>query len=285
MVETVAEYPAGTFLENLDVLPDGRVVFTSYFAKTIEMLEGKAKARTFATLSAHPVSILAIGDGFLVSAHGKPFVSGPGFVETQQFLLLDREGREIGSFPAPDARFLNGMVRHTGGTVLIADSIAATIWQVDPKARSMRPWLRDAALAQDPAVKEFKPGANGLKRQGDLLLISNSSRGAIHKVAIGSDGSPVGAVTEVAKVGAIDDFVVGPQGEIIFATHGAKLQRRAADGTTTTLLESGCDGCTAVAFVKDGSGADALLILTTGGFSEGRKDPARVLRLPYRNSR
>jgi sugar lactone lactonase YvrE len=249
------------------------------------MLEGKAKARTFATLSAHPVSILAIGDGFLVSAHGKPFVSGPGFVETQQFLLLDGEGREIASFPAPDARFLNGMVRHAGGTVLIADSIAATIWQVDPKARSMRPWLRDEALAQDPAVKDFKPGANGLKRQGDLLLISNSSRGAITKVAIGGDGNPAGAVTELAKVGAIDDFVVGPQGEIIFATHGAKLQRRAADGTTTTLLESGCDGCTAVAFVKDGSGADALLILTTGGFSEGRKDPARVLRLPYRNSR
>src|SRR5215471_6306393 len=66
IVETVAEYPTGTFLENLDVLPDGRIVFTSYFAKTIEVLAAKAKPRTFATLSAHPVGILAVGDGFLV---------------------------------------------------------------------------------------------------------------------------------------------------------------------------------------------------------------------------
>src|SRR3569833_3270487 len=81
-VEVLAEYPAGNFLENLDVLPDGRVVFTSYFAKEIEVLEG-GKARTFARLSAHPVSILGLARGFLVAAHGQTFVSGAGFVEQQ----------------------------------------------------------------------------------------------------------------------------------------------------------------------------------------------------------
>ena len=45
-VETVAEYPAGTFLENLDVLSDGRVVFTSYFAKTIELLDDWTEAKS-----------------------------------------------------------------------------------------------------------------------------------------------------------------------------------------------------------------------------------------------
>jgi hypothetical protein len=280
-VEILAEYPRGNFLENLDVLSDGRVVFTSYFARTIEILDTRGKASTLAHVSAHPVSILALDSGFLVAAHGQPFTSGPAFVETQQFLLLDEAGRELAMFKAPEARFLNGMVRHSGASVLVADSIAGKIWQVDAKARSVTAWLADAGLAPDPSVKEFRPGANGIKRQGDRILVSNSSRGTLATVAVDSGGGPAGPLMELAKVGRIDDFVIGPGGEIIFATHGATVQRRAADGTVTTILPSGGDGCTAVALVKRPDGADALLVLTTGGFSEGRKEPARVLRIDY----
>lgn len=280
-VVTLAEYPTGTFLENLDVLSDGRIVFTSYFAKTIEVLE-RGKARTFAKLSAHPVSILAIGDGFLVAAHGQPFVSGPAFVETQQFLLLDKTGRETGSFKAPEARFLNGMVRHTGVAVLVADSISGAIWSVDPLKKSMAVWLKDEALAPDPAVKEFRPGANGLKRQGRRLVISNSSRGTLSTVAVAASGAPRSPVTLLAKTGPIDDFVIDATGAIVFTTHGPSLMRRAADGAISTLIQTSCDGCTAVALLKGRRGSSSLIVLTTGGLSEGRKEPARVLSLPYR---
>src|SRR5262249_46085516 len=217
-VEILAEYPPGNFLENLDVLSDGRVVFTSYFAKTIEILDNRGTASTLAHVSAHPVSILAIEGGFLVAAHGQAFTSGPAFVETQQFLLLDSGGREVAMFKAPEARFLNGMVSHSGGTILVADSVAGKIWQVDHKAHSVIPWLADGALAQDPSVKEFRPGANGLKRQGDHVLVSNSSRGTLAAIAVDSSGAPNGPLIELAKVDPIDDFVVGPTGEIIFAT-------------------------------------------------------------------
>lgn len=282
-VATVAEYPTGTFLENLDVLSDGRIVFTSYFGKTIEVLD-RGKARTFAKLSAHPVSILAIGNGFLVAAHGQPFVSGPAFVETQHFLLLDRTGREIAAFKAPDARFLNGMVRHVGSTVLVADSIAGTIWRVDPRKRSVTVWIMHEALTQDAAVKEFKPGANGLKWNARRLVISNSSRGTLSTLGVSADGRPAGPLTVLAEVGPVDDFAVDKSGAILFTTHGQALKRRAVDGTITTLMETGCDGCTAVALVKGQGRSDALVVLTTGGLSEGRKEPARVLQLPYRVS-
>lgn len=280
-VEVVAEYPAGNFLENLDVLTDGRVVFTSYFARTIEVLEG-GKARTFATLSAHPVSILAIDDGFLVAAHGQPFVSGPAFAETQQFLLLDKNGRETASFKASQARFLNGMVRHGGDDLLVADSIAGTIWRVNAKSRTITSWLKDDALGRDSAVKEFRPGANGLKRQGDRLFVSNSSFGTLSTIDLDTAGAPTGPVKLLTRVGRIDDFLIGPSGEVVFTTHGEKLMRWSQDGAITTLMESGCDGCTAVALVKAAGGDSALIVLTTGGFSEGRKEPARVLHLPYR---
>src|SRR3569833_2182142 len=68
-VEVLAEYPAGNFLENLDVLPDGRVGFTSYFGKEFEGLE-VGKARTFARLSSHPVCFLGLDRCFLVASHG-----------------------------------------------------------------------------------------------------------------------------------------------------------------------------------------------------------------------
>lgn len=283
-VEVLAEYAPGNFLENLDVLSDGRVVFTSYFAKTIEILDSRGRAGTLAHVSAHPVSILAIEGGFLIAAHGQPFTSGPAFVETQQFLLLDAAGRELAMFKAPEARFLNGMV-HSGATALVADSMAGKIWQVDAKARSVRAWLSDAALAPDPSVKEFRPGANGLKRQGEHLVVSNSSRGTLATIVVDSRGAPAGQLMELAKVGPIDDFVIGPSGEIIFATHGATVKRRASDGTVTTILPSGGDGCTAVALVKRSDATDALLVLTTGRFSEGGREPARVLRIDYTTSK
>lgn len=281
-VVTLAEYPSGNFLENLDTLPDGRIVFTSYFAKTIEVIDKAKKVSTLARLSAHPVSIIALNDGYLVSAHGLPFTSGPGFVETQQFLLLDKSGKETGGFKAPDARFLNGMVRHTGQTVLVADSIAATIWRVDPKAQSIKPWLQDPALAQDPSVKEFRPGANGLKRDGSRLLISNSSRGTLSAVRVDKQGAPVLPVAVVKQVGPIDDFLVEKSGRVVFTTHGAKLLRLSKTGQVTSILETGCDGCTAVALTKGRDGKDALVVLTTGGLAEGRKEAARVLLVPYR---
>src|SRR5215813_1599414 len=115
--------------------------------------------------------------------------------------------------------------------------------------------------------------------------LGNTGRKTGFAIAVDSSGAPNGPLIELAKVDPIDDFVVGPTGEIIFATHGATVRRRAVDGTITTVLPSGGDGCTAVALVKRSDGADALLVLTTGGFSEGRREPARVLRINYSTSK
>lgn len=278
--KTLAEYPTGTFLENLAVLPGDRMVYTNYFAKTIEMLEPGKPARTLATLSAHPVSILAIPTGYIVAAHGQSFTSGQRFVETQMILMLDGNGREVRSFKVPQARFLNGMVPHRRGTVLVADSIAGIIWQIVPRTGVAMPWLADPALTRIQDSGAFRPGANGLKWQGRRLIVSNSSRGTLSAVTVGIAGKPAGKVETVATVGPIDDFAIGPAGEIIFATHGDALRRRAADGTVTTLLETGCDGCTAVAILGRGAGR-TLAVLTTGGMLEGGKKPAKVLSVAY----
>jgi hypothetical protein len=271
---TLAEYPNGTFLENVVADGLGALVYTSYFGKTLEILEPGKPARTLARLDLHPVGIVSYRDGYLLSAHGAPFNSGPDFTRTQQLVVLGADGAVKSTFAAPEARFLNGMVTNRDGTILVADSIAATIWAVDPAAKSVTPWFKDAALAQDAQAKEFRPGANGLKFQGEKLLISNSSLGTLSVVVVAANGKP-GTVTTLARTGPIDDFLVTAEGDVLFTTHGSELKRRRADGTIETVM-SGCDGCTSLAPFKSG-GQVGYAVLTTGGLLEGGKSPARVL--------
>lgn len=275
----LAEYPSGTFLENVAITRSGALIATSYFAKALELIEPGKPARTFATLSAHPVGIVRLVDGrYLVSAHGAPFTGGPAFTQSQQLLVISSSGQVADRWDVPDARFLNGLVVLNSGIVLAADSIAATIWAIDPKSKSVTVWLRDPVLAQDSASKEFRPGANGLKLRGNILYVSNSSFGTLSKVTI-RDGKPVGTLVEVAKTGPIDDFWIEGDGSIVFTTHGAQLKRIDTKGGQSIAMAEGCDGCTSVVPIRY-KGKAGYAVLTTGGLLEGGKSPARVLFVP-----
>jgi hypothetical protein len=277
---SLAEYPNGTFLENAAATLSGGLLATSYFARTLELIEPDEAARTFATMPAHPVGIVRLADGsYLVSAHGAPFTGGPAFTQTQQLIAVSAKGSVTSTWPVPEARFLNGLVLLRSGIVLAADSIAATIWAIDPKTKVVTAWLQDSALAQDATSKEFRPGANGLKISGNDLFVSNSSLGTLSKISITKDGKPAGRLAEVAKTGPIDDFWVESKGSILFTTHGAQLKRLDTKGAQIIVLADGCDGCTSVFPFRRGS-QSGYAVLTTGSLLEGGKGPARVLFVP-----
>jgi streptogramin lyase len=279
-VRVAAEFPSGTFLENLHVAADGSVLFTSYLAREIGVLGKDGKTRVFTRLLVHPVGITAVNGGYLVTAHGMPFTAGQEFTKTQQVMLLDEQGKEIGNLPAPQALFLNGVMRLDDNIVLAADSLAATIWRIDVSARTITPWLSDPTLSRNAEEKQFRPGANGLKRVGDRLYISNSSRGTLSFVRIGGDGKPEGGLKAFAETGPIDDFMVEESGAVVYTTHGNKLVGLSPGGARSDVMVSGCGGCTAVARVKPDDPASDLMVLTTGGLLEGGKEPARILVVP-----
>jgi hypothetical protein len=268
-----AEFPAGTFLENLSVLQDGSVAFTSYFERRVYLLASDNQVSTLAELPVHPVSILPNADGFIVTAHGAVFTEGPAFTQTQQILLLNSAGEVTSTTPVPQALFLNGMTRLDSGAILIADSIAGTIWQFDAETRTLSSWMPHELLAQNAELQTFLPGANGIKLDGDRILVSNSGRGALYQIAI-EGGAPVSEPQLVSQTGPIDDFWID-EGRIVFTTHAAALRAIESDGAITALLAEGCDGCTSV--VRRG---DNYLVLTTGGMLEGHANPARVLEIP-----
>lgn len=250
---TVASYPAGTFLENLAEAPDGTLLVTSYFDRTLLAWDGTGAPVALASLDVHPVGVLVRDDGIVLTAHGKSFAEGPAFRQTNAFVILGPDGEPVRTIPVPDALFLNGLVEITPGIILAADSLAGRIWQLDLASGAVKEWLADPLLATDPAATGQSPGANGLKIHDGWLYVSNSSRQALYRVPL--DGAAAaGPLKAFAATGPIDDFAFLPDGTIAAASHGAALIGIDAGGAVSTLLADGCDGCTSVA-VRRGGGA------------------------------
>jgi len=275
-IEVLASYPAGSFLENLEVQQDGRILITNYFSKTIEQVTSNGEKSVFANLSGFPVSMISTAEGYLVTAQSKNFMLGDP-VNPQQFLLLDKGGNEVGQFVVSEPMFMNGMVELENGDILVADSVAATIWKVDMNAQTVSPWLQHGVLAADPAQANI-PGANGLKLHSKGLVVSNTAQGSLFLIAMDDAGTPSGEPTLLAKTGIIDDFWVNPDDSIIFTTHTDVLKLLAADGTISDVVTAGCNGCTAIAPFPLGQ-SSTYVFINDGGFFFGEKNESTVVRV------
>lgn len=271
-IETIAEFPNSTFLENLTVTTDNDVVFTNYFDKQIMRLSDDGNVEIFAELPDHPVAILELDDGFVVTAQGTSYLKFPAVTETNSILLLDTTGSIVAHTAAPQAKFLNGLHRLPSGELLVADSIGATLWLVNPETGELSPWLNHSLLAPDPDVETFAPGANGIKSHEGVLYVSNSSRGAIYR----RDPALSGELEQFVQATAIDDFAIDDEGTIFAATHNNKLLKISPDGEVSELISNGCKSCTSVAFWPDGQ---SLIAINDNGFSKDRKTPTRILNI------
>jgi len=274
----LASYPTGTFLENLEAQPDGRLLFTNYPAKTIEQLSADGKASTFAKLSAYPLGLISTTDGYLVTASGRSLLAGEDSSKFQQILLLDKSGKEIGQFDVPHARALNGLVQLNDGTFLAADSVAGTIWKVDSKAQKVTAWLKDRALAPLADQEIYKPGANGLKLRSDGLVVSNTSHGTLSLIKIGKDGMPASKPELISEVGIIDDFWIRKDGSILFTTHADSVKLLSTNGEVTVVATKHCVGNTAIVPYPPNQ-SNSFAVTTDGGIYFGKKDPARIVSI------
>jgi len=275
-LEVLAAFPAGSFLENLEVQPDGRILFTNYFSKTIEMLSPTGEVSPFADLSIFPVSLITIEGGYLVAGQTKNFMSGDSD-NPQQFLVLDKNGGQADQFFAPETLFLNGMVKLDNGDILVADSVGATIWQVSIEHKKVIPWLQHPTLANDPSQPGF-PGANGLKLHSQGLLVSNTAQGALYLVPLNDNGTAAGEPSILAETGIIDDFWVNEDDSILFTTHSDALKYLARDGAITDVVSEGCNGCTAIAPYPSGQ-SNTFVFINDGGFFFGEKNQSTVVRV------
>jgi sugar lactone lactonase YvrE len=273
----LARFPNGTFLENLVVEPGGRVIFTNYFAKRLESWSPAGGHVPWAEVAAHPVSLTALDGGrHAVAVHGVSFMDGPQAMRGQTALLvLAADGTVARRIALPEAVFPNGGLLLGGERLLLADSILGRIWLVDLGTGEATTWLAHSSLAPDPA--QPYPGANGMKRAGDWLLVSNSATRQLLRVRL-AGSQPQGAPELLARMtGGVDDFAVARDGTIYAATHGVGLARlQAGAATPVEMAAPGVEGSTAVALTPDGR---ALYALGTGGLATGGRGEAVLARL------
>ena len=144
-------------------------------------------------------------------------------------------------------------------------------------------WAEDERLRRAPGI-DFLPGANGVKRYHDRVMVSSTGRALVLSVAIAADET-AGEIRVVAEHTRVDDLAFDCDGRAYVTTHiGHSLDRLDQDGTRVTLagVDQGMAGSTACAFGRRSDDRTALYVTTTGGIvmpPNGNLQPAKLVRL------
>jgi len=138
------------------------------------------------------------------------------------------------------------MARLNANVILAADSLSGNIWQINPKTQEISSWAQDESLTPLDNQEIFIPGANGLKRSSDELVVSNTSQGTLLRIEIGQDDKPVSKPVLMSTVGNIDDFWIRDDNSILFTTHGETVKSLSPNGEITTILADGAGGSTSI---------------------------------------
>jgi len=274
--QVIASFPVNTFLENLAIAPDGTIFVTNHEVGQILKVMPDGDSTVFASIEGKVTGIALTPDGGLLltgwNAEGVSIlltVTPDGMVETVATLA--------------EAMFLNGITPLTPERYVTADSYRGCIWQFDWKTRQVSVWLDHPLLARSAPDNPF-PAANGIKRFGDTLYVSNTEKMLLLKIPITAEhqaGEPEVFVTPTN----IDDFAFDVDGNLYAATHiYNSVLRIAPDGTTVAIAQAdqGVIGSTAIAFGRSPEDSNCLYVTTNGGMflpPPGGVVPANVVRL------
>lgn len=275
--QVVAEYPVGTFLENL-IIEGDYVIATDYVAKALYRIDRRTGERTvIATLPNHAPGVAARqGGGYILSgmsAESQPVVYGVN--ATGAVAVIAR---------LPQGAFPNGITRFDGDRYLIADSARGAIYMVDAASGSVSTWYQDAALTSDGVVKPFIPGANGVRRQGEYIYVSSMQKELLLRIRVDRDGG-AGAVKAIARDVFLDDFAVARDGTVYGTTHiFDSVIRIRPDGEVTTIAthDQGLLGPTSAAFGPEGDSNQVLYVTNNGQLyvqPDGGPGTGRIVRI------
>ncbi|RCJ34719.1 gluconolactonase [Nostoc minutum NIES-26] len=272
----IASFPVNTFLENLAIAPDGTIFVTNHEVGKIVRITPDGNQQIHATVEGKVSGLAFTDNGSLVAtgwnADSIPVVS-----------LVADDGTVETLLTLPDAVFLNGITPVSGNQYLTADSYRGAIWLIDVAQRRGSIWLEHPLLARSSSENVI-PAANGLKRFGSVLYVSNTEKMLLLRIPINSANEP-GEPEIFVEQTNIDDFAFDVEGNLYGATHVYNsVLRITPDGSTTIIAqaEQGVIGSTAVAFGQTQSDRTAIYVVTNGGMFLPPPTgvvPANVVRL------
>jgi sugar lactone lactonase YvrE len=272
--EIVAEWPPGTFLENLALGVDGNNWFVTSPSDCAVYCVGRDKSvRTAAQFDRTPTGIVSHPQMGTLTAVGVQ--SQPGW-----FLFRLTDTRTEAVCELPDVLGANGMT-WVGDRLLVVDSPRSAVVAVDVTTATADVWLQHPLLTPTDAGSPL-PGINGLALHAGYVVMTSSDRGLILRVPAASQ-HPAGEIEVVAEHLVGDDLAAASDGRLFIATHTYhSVLCLHPDGRREDVAsyKEGVAGPTAVA-ISDGP-SPALYVTTTGGLLSpptGEVEPARLMRV------
>ena len=271
--EVIAEWPSGTFLENLTPGVDGDWFVTSPSDCAVYRISPDESVATAAQFDATPTGIVShaqLGVLIAVGTQGQP--------DWRLFGITLDGPKEVSALP--DVLGANGML-WVGERLLVVDSPRSAVVTVDVTAGTAEVWLQHPLLTpvdQDSVL----PGINGLTRSGGYVVMTSSDRGLILRVPTASRRPDVD-VEVVAERLVGDDLAATSDGRLFIATHTYdSVLCLHPDGRREDIAvhDDGVAGPTAIAIGEGPS--PKLYVTTTGGLlspPQGGVEPARLLRI------
>ncbi|MBD2169324.1 gluconolactonase [Calothrix membranacea FACHB-236] len=274
--KVITSFPVNTFLENIAIAPDGTIFVSNHEIGTIVRITPDGNQQIHASFEGKVSGLAFTENADLVTtgwnADSIPVVS-----------LVTVDGKVETLLNIPDAIFLNGITPISDTQYLIADSYRGAIWLVDIAQGSSSIWLEHPMLARSNP-ENIIPAANGLKRFGNNLYVSNTERMLLLRIPITAANQP-GEPEIFVQQTNIDDFAFDVEGNLYGATHiYNSVVRISPDGSTTIIAqaEQGVIGSTAVAFGQQETDSTAIYVVMNGGMFLPPPTgvvPANVVRL------
>ncbi|KAJ6526052.1 hypothetical protein B0H19DRAFT_1338987 [Mycena capillaripes] len=290
--QVIGQTPNSLFLENIAVRASSELLLTSVASSTIFTFNPTTINGTF-----DPIYTFPNANGLTGIAEYRPGV----FAVVASILDLTTRRWAPGSIviwtidfnmPTPTVRALaalesaegaNGITTLPGhpDTLLVADSVAGAVWQVDGRTGKSRVAIQDASMlpgAPTPAL-----GINGLHIRDAHLYFVNSQRQIFARVPLAVKGGNITAAGVVETLAAVepvgenpDDFALDCEGRAWVAVHPGALALfsppASGRGNWTQVTTAGNDNGTDTGFIQPTSAAfgrgseiqEKMLYVTTG---------------------
>jgi sugar lactone lactonase YvrE len=271
--KVVAQWPAGTFLENLALDSDSESwLVTSPFNQTVYRVRADGTTQTAAEFDQWVTGIVSHPEGPLAA------VGTQGQAGWKLHRVDDVGAQAVCELPG--VLFANGMT-WADGRLLVVDSLRNVVLAVDTEAGTSSVWLEHPLLT--PLRPDTPmPGINGIAIHDGWVVMTSTERGLVLRVPTESP-QPRRDLEVLAERLSGDDLTVMPDGRIMVATHTYhSVLCLYPDGSREDIAgyDQGVAGPTAVAVGPEST--PTLYVSTTGGLLSPPGDgvePARLLRV------
>ena len=218
-VDTIKQYPNGTWVENIAVRANGQMVVTLLQPFEVRLLTPPAPGAASAdvadellhTFDGGVLGVAEYAPGLFAVNVGFYGLTVPGNYSVWRIDVRGAVPQVSLIAHLPSAKLLNGMtvLPTEPTTLLLADSSVGAVFALDPASGAVDTWLADAATMAAPPGRPVPIGINGVRYLDGFVYYNNLAARALFRQAVDPvSGRPAGYGPE-ALVPPSPDFVAG----------------------------------------------------------------------------